>query len=200
MRTCSGRHRNPVPLRALLRRGAGLPAHRFLERSWTVRPAGHCGAEDGGYAPWYNGTEKHTLGEKHAADYTKCGGGYKEEYYECSVCEYACTAEGNDAIWSPAVSNKHNVAWIAEIPATTTKTGLKAHWGCVDCSTIFIDEAGTEMMWLDEDYDALVIPKLKPGNPAVPATADNSMMGLYMVLALASASAIALVSTKAKRV
>ena len=55
------------------------------------------------------------------------------------------------------------------------------------------------MMWLDEDYNALVIPKVVT-NPNVPATGDNSTMGLYMVLALASFSAIAVVTTKAKRV
>ena len=55
-------------------------------------------------------------------------------------------------------------------------------------------------MWDYHDVLALRIAKLKPGNPAVPATGDNSTMGLYMVLALASFSAIAVVTSKAKRV
>ena len=38
----------------------------------------------------------HTPGpEKHEPDYTPCGGGFKDEWYECETCHQPCDADGN---------------------------------------------------------------------------------------------------------
>ena len=42
--------------------------------------------------------ENHTLGDwAWPADYTECGGGFKEDIYECSECGTALFADGSEA-------------------------------------------------------------------------------------------------------
>ena len=146
---------------------------------------------------YYAATEKHTPGEKMESNYTECGGGHKEDFYLCTVCASACTEEGEFAEWSEPTTDGHTISLQPQIDPTYTEYGFKEHWACDVCGYIFANEAGDDLTM--EEYEALIIPKLVPGNPDVPATADNTTMGLYMVLALASIAAVAVISTKAKR-
>ena len=48
--------------------------------------------------------------------------------------------------------------------ATTTETGLKEHWKCENCGTLYADESGTKVTTSEE----VVIPKISSGGHYVP--------------------------------
>ena len=71
----------------------------------------------------------HTPGsEKHEPDYTPCGGGFKDEWYECETCHQACDADGNPVegfeptgLHTPG-SEKHEANY------TPCSGGIKEDW------------------------------------------------------------------------
>ena len=70
----------------------------------------------------------HTPGsEKHEPDYTPCGGGIKEEWYECDVCGAPCDAKGNTLEVLPPIghtpgSEKHEPNY------SPCSGGIKEDW------------------------------------------------------------------------
>ena len=75
----------------------------------------------------------HTPGsEKHEPDYTPCGGGIKEEWYECDVCGAPCDANGNTLEVLPPIghtpgSEKHEPNY------SPCSGGIKEYW--YECET-----------------------------------------------------------------
>lgn len=65
---------------------------------------------------------KHTPGLRHAADYTPCSGGYKTEWYTCSVCGGSCDAEGG-LLYPDYVYNGIHTPGDVEFPADYTPCG-----------------------------------------------------------------------------
>lgn len=74
-----------------------------------------------------------------------------EETRECSVCH---TAESRDI---PALSHKHTLVHIPEVPATETTEGVKEHWHCDGCGKDFFDEEGKQ----EADREELKIGKIE---------------------------------------
>ena len=70
----------------------------------------------------------HTPGsEKHEPDYTPCGGGFKDEWYECDVCGAPCDAKGNTLEVLPPIghtpgSEKHEPNY------SPCSGGIKEYW------------------------------------------------------------------------
>ena len=56
---------------------------------------------DGSAVVWTQGTGVHTPGVKHEANYTTCGGGFENEWYECTACGYAVNADGSSILPVP---------------------------------------------------------------------------------------------------
>ena len=82
-------------------------------------------------------------------------------YYVCDLCgkwfaDAAATAEivDKDSVVIPASADSHDLAEFAEVPATCTEDGRRAHFACVLCGKVFADAAGAEEL----TEEALVIP------------------------------------------
>ena len=164
---------------------------------------------DGKIAERTPGTDLHTPGtEVQKANYATCYGGFKDDYYLCTECGQPTTEAGKEPVYSAGNGN-HSIVWVEKIPATKESEGLKAHWACELCHTIFRSQSNGDIMTSEKEFNALIIPKLtnKPStntntsskDPA-PATGDNSHLGLFMVLMLASMTALVGLVKKAKRV
>ena len=59
---------------------------------------------------------------------------------------------------------KHVLVKVVAKNATTTETGLKEHWKCENCGTLYADESGTKVTTSEE----VVIPKISSGGHYVP--------------------------------
>ena len=113
----------------------------------------------------------HTPGsEKHEPDYTPCGGGFKDEWYECETCHQACDAEGNSIEFHEPTGSHH----LVEVPAkdpTYEEDGNSAYWVCSDCQALFKDAEGATPI---EDESEIVIPKLDKPNEKPDETPDET--------------------------
>ncbi len=108
--------------------------------------------------------------EKHEPDYTSCGGGFKDEWYECEACGQPCDADGNSIEIHEPTGSHH----LVEIPAkdpTYEEDGNSAYWVCSDCQALFKDAEGTTPI---EDESEIVIPKLDKPNEKPDETPDET--------------------------
>lgn len=80
------------------------------------------------------------------------------EYYTCDGCEELFTdASATTTTTASAVvvaKTGHNLTAVAEVSATCTTDGVKAHWTCSGCETLFADPMGMTTTNLEQ----LVIP------------------------------------------
>ncbi|WP_405345189.1 hypothetical protein [Ruminococcus sp.] len=82
----------------------------------------------------------------------KATGSYDEVVY-CSECHEELSREAKDIAIDPAA---HTITAVAEVPATTEATGVKAHYECSVCGKLFTDADGKNETTAEE----LVIPQI----------------------------------------
>ncbi|WP_405342906.1 dockerin type I repeat-containing protein [Ruminococcus sp.] len=75
-------------------------------------------------------------------------GSYDEVVY-CTACQEEISRE-HKTIKAPG----HELHFVAEVPATDTKDGVKAHYACENCDKLFADAEGTQ----EVTPESLVIP------------------------------------------
>lgn len=91
-------------------------------------------------------------GEKYSANYTECSGGYKTDYYTCSVCGIPCDESGNGVMWesgagkhTPNLEHKHDKDY------TICGGGYQRdYYACIYCGTFCEADGSTvENLWKD---------------------------------------------------
>lgn len=105
---------------------------------------------------WFEGTGIHTPGEFVEPSYTECGGGYKEGYYRCSVCDDMCDAEGNTIYWDEREwfegTAAHTPGKYYEPEYTECSGGyIEGYYYCSVCDEM-CDAEGNSMDWSDREY------------------------------------------------
>ena len=90
--------------------------------------------------------DKHTLQKVAQVESTCCKDGVNE-HYECIYCNAKyMDAEGKIAAKDADIvmpAKAHKLTKVAEVPATCTKTGVRAHYKCSECKGKFADSKGT---------------------------------------------------------
>lgn len=123
-------------------------------------------------------TSGHTVGNlAWSADYTECGGGFKEAHYYCTVCNWGVDAEGNPYMLYLGDDN-HTMISVPEKAAMTQADGNYAYWLCEVCGGTFKDQHGKEYI---KDINTYMIPKLQPVTDN-PATGDQAPIALIVSL------------------
>lgn len=93
--------------------------------------------------------DKHTLQKVAQVESTCCEAGVKE-HYECIYCNAKyMDAEGKIAAKDEDIvipTKAHKLTKVAEVPATCTKAGVRAHYECSECKGKFADSKGTSQV------------------------------------------------------
>ena len=124
----------------------------------------------------YHELAAHTPGEpvrENEVPATCTAAGSYDEVVKCSVC-------GDEISRTPKIIEKkaHTLTFVPEVPASESRTGIKAHYVCSECKGLFLDEAGSQ----PTTEAALIIPQLAhvhaPAEPVienvVPATCQHA--------------------------
>lgn len=162
---------------------ADLSAHSFTE---TITTAASCTTE--GKATYtcacgYSYEQAipatgHTLSAVEEVPATETTEGVKA-HWVCKDCgKLFADAEGKQEVTTadlvlPKLSHTHKLTAVKEVPATTTKNGVKAYWICEDCGKLFADAEGKQEVTMAD----LVLPKLPA--PTTPQTGDSMSVMLY---------------------
>ena len=113
-----------------------------------------CGAScdengDGYSSLWIAPTAAHSpdLNNEQPANYVACGGGYKTNYYYCTVCSQPCNADGTDAVYTGPTTTTHNLGEKQPANYAPCFGGYKTdYYECADCHQCF-DENGNHAEW-----------------------------------------------------
>ena len=124
-------------------------------RTWTtIWNAADLG-EISGY--WYNGTAHVAVPAAFCTDnaqfafhfYKKANAGYDDDDAMFAIDNVTMTYGATDPC-----ADGHTLTAVAEVPATCTETGVKAHWVCSVCGKLFSDADGKN----ETTLEALTIP------------------------------------------
>ena len=99
---------------------------------------------------------------KHEAVAKTCDNSGNKEYYSCSACDkyFLKDEDGNyvETAWDDIeIKASHTYVEIAEVAATETKHGTKAHYKCSGCSKLFVKDGDN---YVEVKEDSLVLHNL----------------------------------------